>query len=345
MIMTMKSSGNIKLIMFFAFIICCKSIEAQITPIMVQKTVRWCDYKLVAPYSCRKVAENRFKVTTLREYEYFMAYLPSHLDVAAEFIGEIYIFLEKQEKDYFYHNVKDFFTIPEIELIEKIYGPKLAQRKQEEERLRKQKQEEEERLRRQKQQEEERLRQQKQQEEEKLRQQKEQEEKEERERLLQELTREYHEWLRQGGAKKVLERKRVLKVKDMSDAEFNSVMKRHEEEDNRINAKKDFGEFLIVEHKPIFQGGDENTFKQWVDERLQYPKAARENGVQGRVMLSFIVGIDGRVTDVVVLRGVDPALDEEAVIVVSSSPRWIPGVQRNKPVRVRYNFPVIFQLR
>jgi len=103
--------------------------------------------------------------------------------------------------------------------------------------------------------------------------------------------------------------------------------------------------FEIVEEKPKFQGGDENTFSKWVGDRIEYPEVAKENGVQGRVMLTFVVNTDGRITDVQVLRGVDPALDREAVRVVQSSPRWTPGRQRDKPVKVRYNFPVIFQLR
>lgn len=103
--------------------------------------------------------------------------------------------------------------------------------------------------------------------------------------------------------------------------------------------------FEIVEQKPKFQGGDENTFGNWVGKNIDYPEIAKENGVQGRVTLSFVVGTDGRITDVSVLRGVDPALDKEAVRVVQSSPRWTPGRQRDKPVKVRYNFPVIFQLK
>jgi protein TonB len=92
-------------------------------------------------------------------------------------------------------------------------------------------------------------------------------------------------------------------------------------------------------------GGDENTFTKWVSERIVYPEIAKENSVQGRVMLQFKVDTDGRVVDVKVLRGVDPSLDREAVRVVSSSPKWTPGRQRNRAVRVVYNFPVIFQLR
>ena len=101
----------------------------------------------------------------------------------------------------------------------------------------------------------------------------------------------------------------------------------------------------IVEEKPKFMGGDENTFTKWVFERIVYPEVAKENGVQGRVVLSFIVDADGYVKNVTVLRGVDPSIDKEAVRVVSSSPRWTPGRQRDKAVRVRYNFPLNFQLR
>ncbi len=101
----------------------------------------------------------------------------------------------------------------------------------------------------------------------------------------------------------------------------------------------------IVEEKPSFMGGDENTFTKWVFDRIVYPEVAKENGVQGRVVLSFIVDSDGYVKNVTVLRGVDPSIDKEAVRVVSSSPRWKPGRQRDKAVRVRYNFPLNFQLR
>ncbi len=103
--------------------------------------------------------------------------------------------------------------------------------------------------------------------------------------------------------------------------------------------------FQLVEEKPSFNGGDANEFSKWVNSNLQYPEIAKENGVQGRVTLQFTVETDGRVTNVKVLRGVDPSLDKEAVKVVSSSPKWTPGKQRDRAVRVTYTFPVIFQLR
>ena len=103
--------------------------------------------------------------------------------------------------------------------------------------------------------------------------------------------------------------------------------------------------FQLVEEKPSFQGGDANQFSKWVNSRLVYPEIAKENGVQGRVTLQFTVEKDGSVTKVKVLRGVDPSLDKEAVRVVSMSPKWKPGKQRDRTVPVTYTFPVIFQLR
>lgn len=103
--------------------------------------------------------------------------------------------------------------------------------------------------------------------------------------------------------------------------------------------------FQLVEEKPSFNGGDANEFSKWVNSKLQYPEIAKENGVQGRVTLQFTVNPDGSVSNVKVLRGVDSSLDKEAVRVVSMSPKWKPGKQRDHAVKVTYTFPVIFQLR
>ena len=103
--------------------------------------------------------------------------------------------------------------------------------------------------------------------------------------------------------------------------------------------------FMLVEEKPSFMGGDANAFSKWVSERLVYPELAKENGVQGRVTIQFTISTYGTVSNVSVLRGVDPSLDKEAVIVVSMSPKWTPGKQRGRTVNVTYTFPVIFQLK
>lgn len=104
--------------------------------------------------------------------------------------------------------------------------------------------------------------------------------------------------------------------------------------------------FAIVESKPLFMGKDPaQAFSKWVGEHLVYPETAKENGIQGRVTLQFTVGKDGSISKVQVMRGVDPLLDKEAVRVVSMSPKWTPGKQRDRAVPVTYIFPVIFQLR
>ena len=104
--------------------------------------------------------------------------------------------------------------------------------------------------------------------------------------------------------------------------------------------------FVLVEQKPTFEGKNANEFSRWVNTKLVYPEIAKENGSQGRVYLSFIVDKDGSVTDVKVLRSSsDATLDNEAVRVVKSSPKWEPGRQRDRAVKVTYTFPVVFALR
>lgn len=103
--------------------------------------------------------------------------------------------------------------------------------------------------------------------------------------------------------------------------------------------------FMFVEEKPKFNGGDANEFSKWVGKNLVYPEIAKENGVSGRVMLQFTINPDGSLSNIIVLRGVDESLDKEAVRVVSQSPKWTPGRQRDRAVKVTYTFPVIFQLR
>ena len=103
--------------------------------------------------------------------------------------------------------------------------------------------------------------------------------------------------------------------------------------------------FANVEVHPKFQGGDAVEFSKWVAANMNYPKEAFEDGIQGRVMVSFKICEDGEVRDVRVLRGVHELLDAEAVRVVSSSPKWEPGLVDGKPVNVTYSFPVVFKLR
>jgi protein TonB len=103
--------------------------------------------------------------------------------------------------------------------------------------------------------------------------------------------------------------------------------------------------FVVVEDMPTFRGGDVNKFREWVQKRVKYPQIAAENGIQGKVFIMFVVEPDGSVSNVQIMRGVDPALDEESIKVVQSSPKWVAGKQRGAPVRVRFSITVNFQLQ
>lgn len=102
--------------------------------------------------------------------------------------------------------------------------------------------------------------------------------------------------------------------------------------------------FDVVEQMPSFPGGNAALMK-FLNENIHYPVVAQENGVQGRVVISFVVERDGHITDVQVARSVDPSLDKEAQRVVKSMPKWIPGKQNGSAVRVKYNVPVSFRLQ
>jgi protein TonB len=102
--------------------------------------------------------------------------------------------------------------------------------------------------------------------------------------------------------------------------------------------------FVIVEVSPEFPGGNA-VMMQWLGNNIRYPVAAQEIGAHGRVICSFVVERDGSITDVQVVRGVDPSLDREAVRVIQTMPNWTPGMQRNVPVRVRFTLPVTFRLQ
>lgn len=102
--------------------------------------------------------------------------------------------------------------------------------------------------------------------------------------------------------------------------------------------------FTVVEQMPMYPGGD-GALMGYLRDNIKYPTVAAENGVQGRVVVGFVVERDGSITDVKILRGVDPSLDREAMRVVKSMPRWNPGKQNGSAVRVKYQFPVSFRLQ
>lgn len=102
--------------------------------------------------------------------------------------------------------------------------------------------------------------------------------------------------------------------------------------------------FDVVEQMPSFPGGDA-ALMEYLSKNIRYPVVAEENGVQGRVILTFVVERDGSITDVRVVKSVDPSLDKEATRVIKSMPNWIPGKQNGATVRVKYTVPVTFRLQ
>ena len=102
--------------------------------------------------------------------------------------------------------------------------------------------------------------------------------------------------------------------------------------------------FDVVEQMPQFPGGPQALF-EYLSKNIKYPVVAEENGIQGRVIVTFVVERDGSITDVKVAKSVDPSLDKEAMRVVKSMPNWIPGKQNGSAVRVKYTVPVTFRLQ
>ena len=108
------------------------------------------------------------------------------------------------------------------------------------------------------------------------------------------------------------------------------------EEENKV--------FDVVEQMPSYPGGM-GALMQYLSSNIKYPAIAEENGIQGRVICTFVVERDGSITDVRIAKSVDPSLDKEAMRVVSKMPRWIPGKQNGSAVRVKYTLPVTFRLQ
>ncbi len=101
--------------------------------------------------------------------------------------------------------------------------------------------------------------------------------------------------------------------------------------------------FMVVEDAPEFPGGTQ-ALLDYLRKNIKYPAICRENNIQGRVLVSFVVNKDGAIVDPEVVKGVNPSLDKEALRVIAGMPKWKPGSQRGKPVRVKYTVPVNFRL-
>jgi len=115
--------------------------------------------------------------------------------------------------------------------------------------------------------------------------------------------------------------------------------------DNLLGEGDGFGNeepYFFVEVMPSFRGGDLNNFRNWINKRTSYPQEAVDAKITGTVFLTFIVEKDGSVSNVTVLKGVHPLLDEAAAKAISESPKWSPGLQRGQPVRVRFQIPLTF---
>lgn len=102
--------------------------------------------------------------------------------------------------------------------------------------------------------------------------------------------------------------------------------------------------FDVVEQMPEFNGGN-SALMNYLRENIEYPKAAQDKGMQGRVIVQFVVNTDGSIVDAEVVRSVDPELDKEAIRVVSNMPKWKPGTQKGKAVRVKYTVPIMFRMK
>lgn len=108
--------------------------------------------------------------------------------------------------------------------------------------------------------------------------------------------------------------------------------------------EEDVQVFFIVEEMPEFPGG-ELALRKFISNAIRYPVIAQENGIQGKVYVTFVVDKDGGISEAKIARGVDPSLDKEALRVVNTLPKWKPGKQRGKPVRVSYTVPINFVLQ
>ena len=130
--------------------------------------------------------------------------------------------------------------------------------------------------------------------------------------------------------------------------------------DTKITTEVDFAEFdenteviqqvevaeeTIEDDQPFLIAETMPTFRNWVQQNVKFPQIALENGIQGRVVLSFVIEKDGRLTNIQVLQTPDRSLSEEAIRVLSKSPKWSPGKQRNQVVRVKYTLPVDFRVQ
>jgi protein TonB len=145
----------------------------------------------------------------------------------------------------------------------------------------------------------------------------------------------------------------ILSDVDLSESEtdnFFSDLAYVEKKQQAVEVEEEIDEiipFAVVEVKPMFQGKEAGEFVKWIYGKLQgnYPQQAQENNIQGTVRVSFTVNVDGSLSDIRSLRKIDPILEDCVIELVKKSPKWTPGRQQNKPVKVTYQVPVVFKLQ
>jgi protein TonB len=117
-------------------------------------------------------------------------------------------------------------------------------------------------------------------------------------------------------------------------------------DDTDVEEEEEIILFAVIEDKPLFNGQDPDVaFRAWAQGVVNYPPVAAENGITGRVIAEFVIDTDGRLTDIRILRSPDPLLENEILRALRLSPRWSPGQQRGRAVKVRYQFPFTFNLQ
>lgn len=121
-----------------------------------------------------------------------------------------------------------------------------------------------------------------------------------------------------------------------------SALKQENPDNKEFKEEKSY--YFIVDKMPKFNGKNSNEFKNFIQQEIRYPQEASENNIEGKVFVTFIVGKNGYVKDAKVVRGAHPSIDQEALRVVYSSPRWEPGIKNNEPVDVMFTFPITFKL-
>ena len=135
-----------------------------------------------------------------------------------------------------------------------------------------------------------------------------------------------------------------LSAKTNTEVPSDEVEIKEEVKETVIEVKQEAEIFTVVEEQPSYPGGEEARLK-FLQENIKYPEEAKELGIQGKVFVTFVVEPDGSVSNVKVLRGIGGGCDEEAIRVVKSMPKWVPGKQRGVPVRVQFNLPIKFTLQ